>query len=346
MERELTRVSGPVVALAAAAAAIVSLTASAGADAGETAAGLKPGVVDISTTLGYKSEFGAGTGIVLSPSGEILTNNHVIRGATSVRVTDVDNGQSYPAVVVGYDIAHDVAVLKLTGASGLKTIRLGSRPRLEVGEAVKAIGNAGGVGVRLHVASGRVTALHRSITARDADGSPEPLKDMIETSAPTEAGDSGGPLIDASGRVAGISTAGISGRVGPNGQRGSVAYAIPIGSALSIAHSIQTGRLTPTNHIGPTPLLGVDVLTGPDASSGQRRGVRINLVLPGSPAQKAGLAPGDRITKVGGKTVSSPATLTSSLLHNAPKDNVAVVWINRAGASRHGRVHLGTGPSQ
>jgi S1-C subfamily serine protease len=342
VERELIRVGWPVAALAAATAALVSLAASAGAPA----TGVKPGVVDISTTLGYKSEFGAGTGIVLSPSGEILTNNHVIRGATSVRVTDVDNGQSYAAVVVGYDIAHDIAVLKLTGASGLRTIRLGSSPRLQIGKAVKAIGNAGGLGVRLHVATGRVLALHRSITARDADGSPEPLKDMIETSAPTQAGDSGGPLVDSAGRVAGISTAGLSGVVLPTGQRGSVAYAIPIASALAIAHSIQTGHLTPTNHIGPTPLLGVDVLTGPGASSGQRRGVRVNLVLPGSPAQKAGLAPGDRIVEVNGKAVSSPATLTSSLLHNSPRDNVAVVWINRAGSTRHGRVHLGTGPSQ
>jgi S1-C subfamily serine protease len=346
VERDLIRAAWRPIVLVAVAAMLVSTTAAAGADAGETAAGVKPGVVDINTTLGYKSEFGAGTGIVLSSSGVILTNNHVIRGATSVRVTDVDNGQSYPAIVVGYDIAHDIAVLKLTGASGLKRITLGSTPRLEVGEAVKAIGNAGGVGVRLRVASGRVTALHRPITARDADGTPEPLRDMIETNAPTQAGDSGGPLIDAAGRVVGINTAGLSGLERPAGQHGSVAYAIPIAGALSVAHLIESGRLTPTNHIGPTPLLGVDVLTGAGASSGHARGVRINLVLPGSPAQKAGLAPGDLIIKVGNKTVSSPATLTRSLLHNAPKDNVAVVWINRAGATRHGHVHLGTGPSQ
>lgn len=346
MERDLTRTAWRSIVLVLVAVLLASATAAAGADDVETAAGLKPGVVDISTTLGYKSEFGAGTGIVLSSSGVILTNNHVIRGATNVRVTDVDNGQTYPATVVGYDIAHDVAVLKLTGASGLKTMTLGSTPRLKVGQAVRAIGNAGGIGVRLRVASGRVTALHRPITARDADGSLEPLRDMIQTNAPTQAGDSGGPLIDAAGNVVGMNTAGLDGLELPAGQHGAVAYAIPIAGALSIAHMIETGHLTPTNHIGPTPLLGIDVLTGAGAGSRQARGVRINLVLPGSPAQKAGLAPGDLIIRVGRKPVSSPAALTSSLIHNAPKDTVAVVWINRDGATRRGHVHLGTGPSQ
>jgi S1-C subfamily serine protease len=172
------------------------------------------------------------------------------------------------------------------------------------------------------------------------------LKDMIETTAPTRAGDSGGPLVDAAGRVVGINTAGLTDVELPTGKRGSLAYAIPVASAVSIAHLIETGRSTPTNHIGPTPLLGVDVLTGPSAGSTRTRGVRINLVLPGSPAQSAGLAPGDRILSVGGKAVSSPATLTSSLLHNSPKDKVAVVWINRAGATRRGHVLLGTGPPQ
>ena len=322
------------------------VAAGARADVRHLAARVDPGLVDVNASLGYQSESEAGTGIVLTSSGEILTNNHVIRGATSVRVTDVGNGRSYAATVVGYDIAHDIAVLKLAGAAGLKTIPLGSSSGIKVGEAVTAFGNAGGVGGTPSAASGRVTALGRSITARDEDGTAEPLKNMIATSALTEAGESGGPLVDAAGRVIGIDTAGFGGIALPSGQTGSLAYAIPITQALSIAHSIEMGHLTATNHIGPTPLLGVDVLTATNTGSAHAAGVRVNLVLPGSPAQKGGLTAGDLITTVAGNKVSSPTTLASSLLHSSPKETVAVVWVDRAGRTRHGRVRLATGPSQ
>ena len=305
----------------------------------------KPGVVDVKATLGYQSEVGVGTGILLTAAGEILTNNHVIRGATSVTVTDVDNGQIYPVTVVGYDVAHDVAVLKIKGSHPpLKRIALGSSHGVKIGDAVTAFGNAGGAGLDLTRGKGNVLGLGKSITAKNADGSVEPLSNMIVTNALTVAGESGGPLLNATGRVIGMNTASYGAYVLPSGNLGSVAFAIPITQALAIAHGIVAGGETATNHIGPTPFLGVDVLTATGANTGQ--GVPVNIVLPGSPAAKAGIQAGDRIVSVAGKTVSSLATLNAALIHKVPKDRIPVAWLDRAGKKRSGDLVLGVGPSQ
>jgi S1-C subfamily serine protease len=335
MQAELTR----------GAIALTLAVTTAAAAVGSAAAADKPGVVDVKATLGYQSEVGVGTGILLTAAGEILTNNHIIRGATSVTVTDVDNGQIYPVTVVGYDVAHDVAVLKIKGTHPpLKTIALGSSSRVGVGDAVTAFGNAGGAGLDLTRATGSVLGLGKSITAKNADGSVEPLSNMIVTDALTLAGESGGPLLDAAGRVVGINTAAYDAYVLPSGKKGSVAFAIPITEALAIARGIAAGRVTATSHVGPTPLLGIDVLTAAGANTG--RGVPVNIVFPGSPAAKAGILAGDRILTLAGKQVTSPATLSNALIHNVPKDRVPVVWLDRAGKRRTGEVVLGVGPSQ
>ena len=139
--------------------------------------------------------------MVLTSSGEILTNNHVIAGATSIRVTDIGNGKTYSASVVGYDETLDIAVLQLQGASGLQTISIGNSSTAAIGETVIGIGNAGGTGGTPSAASGAVTALDQSITASDeADGSSEQLANLIEMNADIQAGDSGGPLVNSSGR--------------------------------------------------------------------------------------------------------------------------------------------------
>ncbi len=323
--------------------ALVVALAAAGATA--AAAVDKPGVVDVKATLGYQSEVGVGTGILLTAAGEILTNNHIIRGATSVTVTDVDNGQIYPVTVVGYDVVHDVAVLKVKGSHPpLQRIALGSSRGLKVGQAVTAFGNAGGAGFDLTRGQGRILGLGKSITAKNADGSVEPLSNMIVTNALTLAGESGGPLLDAAGRVIGVNTAAYEAYVLPSGKKGSVSFAIPITQALSIARGIASSHETATSHIGPTPLLGIDVLTATGANSG--KGVPVNIVFPGSPAAKAGILAGDRILTLARKKVTSPATLSAALIHNAPKDSVPVVWLDRAGKTRRGHVVLGTGPSQ
>ncbi|RJQ78921.1 PDZ domain-containing protein [Amycolatopsis panacis] len=171
-----------------------------------------PGLVDVNTELGYQGAAAAGTGIVLTADGEVLTNNHVVEGATSIKVTDIGNGRTYTASVLGYDRSHDVAVLKLANASGLTTETLGDSSTVAVGDAVVGIGNAGGTGGDPAVASGRVTALGQSITASDeSSGSSEQLTGLIQVDANIQSGDSGGPLVNANGQVIGMDTAASAG---------------------------------------------------------------------------------------------------------------------------------------
>ena len=171
------------------------------------AAKVDPGLVDVNVTFGYQNVGGAGTGIVLTSDGEVLTNNHVIDGATKISVTDLGNGQTYPAAVVGYDSTHDIAVLQLQGASGLRTATL-SKSAPTVGEEVVAIGNVGGRGGTPTTAGGSITGLNQSITASDSlDGTNEQLTGLIETNADVQEGDSGGSLVNSAGQVIGMDTA-------------------------------------------------------------------------------------------------------------------------------------------
>jgi S1-C subfamily serine protease len=193
-------------------------------DASAVAAKVSPGLVDVNTVLGYEGARAAGTGIVLTADGEILTNHHVIAGATKITVTDIGNGKTYDASVVGYDDAHDIAVLKLKDASGLQTAKTGDSSKVALGDQVVGIGNAGGVGGTPSYAAGKVTGLNQAITATDESGSdPENLTGLIQTDANIQAGDSGGPLADSQGEVVGIDTAGGSGNSG-NGGPGQTAY--------------------------------------------------------------------------------------------------------------------------
>src|SRR6185295_15553813 len=131
--------------------------------ASQIAAKVNPGVVDVVDTLGYQGGKAAGTGMVLTSSGEVLTNNHVIDGATSIKATDIGNGRTYTAKVVGYSKTKDVAVLKLVGASGLDTVTLSSKAA-QVGDKVAALGNALGKGGAPSVVTGKVTGLGKTIT--------------------------------------------------------------------------------------------------------------------------------------------------------------------------------------
>src|SRR5215472_1676649 len=195
----------------------------------QIAAAVDPGLVDVNSALGYQNAASAGTGMVLTSSGKVLTNNHVIEGATAIRVTDLGNGRTYRADVVGYDPKHDVAVLQLRNASGLKTVNLGDSSSVEVGQKVVALGNAGGRGGTPSVATGRVTGLNKSITATDeAAGTSEQLTGMIRTNAGIQAGDSGGPLVNTAGQVIGMNTAASSRFQFQSGQSQTQAFAIPV----------------------------------------------------------------------------------------------------------------------
>jgi len=188
----------------------------------QIASRVDPGLVDVTSTLGYQGATAMGTGIVLTSNGEILTNNHVVNGATSVSVRDIGNGKTYKATVVGYDASHDVAVLQLSGASGLTTATTGNSSTVKVGDNVVGLGNAGGAGGTPSVAPGTVTALNQSITASDeGGGSSEQLSGLIETNADIQPGDSGGPLVNSYGQIIGMDTAASSSGSQAGGNGGS-----------------------------------------------------------------------------------------------------------------------------
>ena len=205
-------------------------------DAASVAAKVSPGLVDVNTVLGYQGARAAGTGIVLTSDGEVITNHHVVEGATSITVTDVGNGKTYGASVVGYDDQHDIAVLKLKDASGLETAKTGNSDRVKLGDQVVGVGNAGGVGGTPSHAAGRVTGLNQSITATDESGQdPENLTNLIQTDANIQPGDSGGPLVNASGEVIGVDVAGSGGNHGGQGQPGQTAATIAQSGTATLA---------------------------------------------------------------------------------------------------------------
>jgi S1-C subfamily serine protease len=335
------------------------------ADVSSIAAKVDPGLVDINTTLGYQQEQAAGTGIVLTSNGEVLTNNHVIDGATTISVTDVGNGKTYSASVVGYDRSHDIAVLQLHNASGLQTATIGNSSTAAVGEDVVGIGNAGGTGGTPSAAGGTVTAINKSITANDEDGSSEQLNGLIETNADIQAGDSGGSLVNTSGQVIGIDTAASAGFSfqSPDQSSGNEGFAIPINQAISIARQIESGTSTSTVHIGATAFLGVTIepVGSNNGSNGfggfggfgnsngngtSTSGALVAGVVTSSPAQEAGLAQGDVITSVNGTTINTPTDLTTAFEPDHPGDKVTIGWTDTSGGTHTAKVQLSSGPPQ
>ena len=322
-------------------------TGSGPTDVSSIAAKVDPGLVDIDTVLGFQEEEAAGTGIVLTSSGEVLTNNHVINGATAISVRDIANGKAYSATVVGYDTTKDVAILQLNDASGLQTASIGSSSNVSVGETVVGIGNAGGTGGTPSAAGGTVTRLNQSITATDeSDGSSEQLTDLIETSANLQPGDSGGSLVNSLGQVIAIDTAGSAGvSVQSGGESAGIrGYAIPINEATSIAKEIESGPSSSTVHIGSTGVLGVEIKTNARAVGGSISGAAVAGVLTGSPAQVAGLAAGDVINSVNGHTVASADSLPGLLGPFHPADTVTVGWTTSLGQMKTAIVQLSSGP--
>ena len=296
------------------------------------------GAVVIATSrLGYQDAAAAGSGIVLTSQGEILTNNHVIHGATTIKVVVPGTGRSYTATVVGYDVAHDIAVLQAQNASGLKTAPLGDS--VVIGETVSALGNAGGTGSLVR-ATGTVTALNQQITASDDSGSSEMLTGLIQTNANVQPGDSGGPLLDGDGKVVGVDTAASSsGRYGYQDiAQTSEGYAVPIATALTVARQIESGDSSGTVHVGGTAFLGVN-LTIDQWSPGS--GASIANVVSGGPADDARLQAGDVITAIDGQAAGTPAEITSLLLDKQPGDTVTVTTQNGTVT-----VTLGSGPAQ
>jgi S1-C subfamily serine protease len=296
------------------------------------------GVVDINTTLDYGQAQAAGTGMVLTANGEILTNNHVVDGATTISVTIVSTGKTFSASVVGTDPTDDVAVLQLSGASGLATAKLGDSSKVAVGDAVTAVGNAGGTGGVPSAASGSVTALNQTITAGDENGSDsETLNGMIEVNANVQAGDSGGPLFAANNTVIGMDTAASTGR-----QTTATGYAIPIAKATAIADQIEAGNASATIHLGNAGFLGVQLQENGGATGS---GAAVAGVIANSGAARAGLQGGDTITAVNGTTIADATGLSSAISGYKAGQQVSLTWTDSSGQSHTATVTLGTGPA-
>ena len=332
------------------------------------AAKVNPGIVDITSQLRYNNATAQGTGMIISPGGLVLTNNHVIDQATSVSATLVVSGKTYSAQVLGYDSSDDVALLQLRGASGLKTVTLGDSGQVKVGQAVLALGNAGGRGGLPSTAQGTINALNRTIQASDSGASTEEtLHGMIQTNAPIQEGDSGGPLVDSAGHVVGMDTAANTSGFAPNQSVATVGFAIPINRAVTIANQIADGHASDTVHIGLGGFMGI---TAADASKPGgcvadqggfggggfggggfggggfggggfggytppvSSGALICQVYPGTPADSAGLTSGDVITSVNGQSLASSEALTSAMAGYHPGDQLAIGYVDANGA-RH-----------
>jgi S1-C subfamily serine protease len=298
----------------------------------------------------------AGTGIVLTSDGEVLTNYHVVEGSTSVKVTlpssGATTGRTYTATVVGADQSADVALLQLRGANGLATATIDD-DTLAVGDDVTAVGNAGGTG-SLTAADGEVTDLSASITTQsEGTAAGERLTRLIETSADVVPGDSGGPLLDSEGEVVGIDTAASSGQEIDG-------YAVPIATALAVVTQIRSGDETSAVRIGPAAFLGVEVASsavsdsaygygygstfGGGAVGGSAEGATIAGVVDGGAAAKAGLAAGDAGTRVGSTEIAAASDLTGALAELNPGDRVKVTWTTADGSSESATVTLGSSP--
>jgi S1-C subfamily serine protease len=297
----------------------------------------KVGVVTINTTLAYDSnDQAAGTGMILSSDGLILTNNHVVEQATGISVTVESTNKTYKATVVGTDEKADVAVLKLTGASGLTPIAFDAAEKVAVGDAIHSVGNAEGTG-DLVTATGTVGAVNQDLTIQsDFSSTGESLSGLIELNSDVVSGDSGGPLFDKSGDVIGIVTAASSGSTDVTG------YAINIASVLKVADQIESGKASTDIVIGLPAFLGVEIAT---TSTGTVSGVPVSSAFPGMPAAAAGIGAGSTITAVDGTAVATSDALSSLIASHKVGESVTIAWTDATGAAHSSPVTLVAGPA-
>jgi S1-C subfamily serine protease len=270
----------------------------------------------------------------------VLTNNHVVEGATRVTAQVDGAGKTYTVTIVGTDVRNDVAYLQLDGASNLRTVSIGDPSTVHVGDPIVAIGNALGRGGTPSTATGQVVALGQTITASDDTGAnQETLQNLIQVDANVQPGDSGGPLVNASGQVIGMDTAASEGGRGFRfrGLSSAEGFAIPIDAALSDAQSLHNGSGASSD--GQSALLGVEI----DPTSTD--GAAVVGVEPGLPAAGAGIAAGDTITSFGGKSIGSSSDLTGAVHADRPGQKVQVGWTDQSGQQHSATVQLAGQPA-
>ncbi|MGE3834790.1 MAG: S1C family serine protease [Acidimicrobiia bacterium] len=269
-----------------------------------------PSVVSIQTQVGGRiGGSAAGTGIVLTADGEILTNAHVVEGATRITVTLPGEVKSREAELVGSDADSDLALLKIAGVSGLTPAELGDSSELAVGDDVVAIGNALALRGGPTVTRGIVSALDRTL-----DAGAQTMTGLLQTDASISSGNSGGPLVNAAGQVIGINTAVATSN--GNSSAENVGFAIPVNAANPIVERLRSG-----GSAGAKGYLGVRTSDPTDGS----RGTLIVSVEADSPAAEAGLEAGDLVVSVGGRTVDGAAALAAAVRAHEPGDEVELI---------------------
>lgn len=292
----------------------------------DASAAQSTGVVLVETVT--TSGEAAGTGLVLDATGVVVTNYHVVEGATSVAVTVATTGETFVAEVLGADPEADIAVLRLDGASDLDVVDLDD-DGAALEEAVTAVGNAEGQGY-LSASSGTVTALEESITtSAGASVTGEDLTGLIETDAYVVGGYSGGALLDDEGEVVGITTAASSSTTAVE------SYAVPIEDALAVVEQVESGDESGSVRIGASAYLGVSV----DES------LRVGSVQSGTAAADAGIETGSTLEAVDGTTVTDLDALSAELDELEPGDEVTLRWVGAAGRTHLATVTLGSSPA-
>ncbi|MEA2550631.1 MAG: serine protease Do [Actinomycetota bacterium] len=307
-----------------------------------------PSVVSVTTDLFQSNQFGSaqegqgvGTGFIVRSDGIIVTNCHVVEGATGITVaTSADHPKKYSARVIGGDCEHDVAILKID-ASGLPTVQLGSSADLQLGESVVALGYALALDGGPTVTNGIVSSLHRTIKAQDpgcttCSNGVRTYSDIIQTDAAINHGNSGGPLVDMNGRVVGMNSAGVD-------SAQNIGFAIAIDSFKSIVTHAESDPLAPTGY------LGIDTQSVTAAIALQlnlpvKSGAFILGTTNGGPAEKAGIKEGDVIVSVNGHPISVADDLTPILQSLKPGTTVSVVLVRKDGSRATVQVTLGERP--
>lgn len=301
---------------------------------------VEPALVNVNASSSSFGMAAAGSGIVLTPDGQVLTSHHVVKGAQTVQVTLAEDARAYEATVLGYDSGADIALLSLTGAAGLAYARIGSSADVRLQDEVLAIGNAGGTGTATAL-PGRITDLDSTILAlNSSDLSRKALTGMLEVSAAVSSGQSGGPVADHAGEVVGVIAAASGDREPPPSGRAAEppnGYAVPIDRAMRVVRQIRSGVPTDEVHIGPTATLGVLI------SDASPTGARIDVAIHGLPAAAAGLADGEVITSLDGRAITTARALRSAINVRKPYEAVDLGIVTPSGQQRTVRVVLATG---
>jgi S1-C subfamily serine protease len=290
-----------------------------------------------------------GTGMIITANGEVVTNNHVIAGATSIRVTLYGKLTSLPATLIDTDPVNDIALLQITGATNLPTVSYGDSQNVQVGDAVVAIGNALGLQAGSpSVTQGIISATGRTVEAGDDTGTTtETLTNMFQTDAAINPGNSGGPLVDSSGRVIGMNTAVAASEDGTS-EAQNIGFAIPSNKILQQLPSLRDRSIGSASQTSPG-YLGVDIetLTSQLRSAYgfvPTEGAVVLSVVSGSPAASAGLRQGDVITSFNGRAVTSADQLANAIQAEPPGRTVTIGFY-RQQEQKTVRATLGSSPT-